>query len=158
MEPVVHAATLADLDDVRTLFREYVALISVDLGFQSFEDELRSLPGRYAPPSGRLYLARIGDDPAGCVALREIGPGVAEMKRLFVRSSARGHGLGRTLAVRVIEDARALGHRVMRLDTLRMEQMEAANRLYDALGFRDIPAYYDNPLPGARYMELSLAV
>jgi len=151
------AATAADLDDVRTLFREYERWLDHDLCFQGFEKELANLPGRYAPPSGRLYVARAGDALAGCGALREFAPGIAEMKRLYVRESARGTGLGRALAQRVVDDARAIGYRTMRLDTLRIDKMLAANRLYERMGFVDIPAYYANPLPDVRYMELDLA-
>jgi len=151
------AVTPADLDLVRTLFREYEAAIGVDLCFQGFADELASLPGRYAPPSGRLYLGEAGGTPAACVALRAFAPDVGEMKRLYVRASARGGGYGRLLAERVVADARAIGYRAMRLDTLRTPAMAAANRLYEAMGFRDIPPYYANPLPDVRYMELTLA-
>ena len=151
----LRAAVAADMDDVRTLFREYEAWLDHDLCFQGFAQELASLPGKYAPPSGRLYLAETRGALAGCIALREFAPGVCEMKRLFVRESARGLGLGRALARRVIDDARAIGYRAMRLDTL-PDRMASANALYEALGFRDIPAYYANPLPGVRYMELDL--
>ncbi len=153
--PTIRAATTADFDDVRTLFREYQRWLGRDLCFQGFEAELAALPGRYAPPSGRLYLAEVDGALAGCIALREFAPGVSEMKRLFVRDSARGLGVGRLLAERVIADARALGYTCMRLDTL-ADSMVAANRLYEALGFRDIAAYYANPMPDVRYMELAL--
>ncbi len=153
----LRAAQAADLDDVRTLFREYEAWLDYNLCFQGFEQELASLPGRYAPPPGRLYVAEANGALAGCIALRAIAPGTCEMKRLYVREAARGLGLGRALATRLVEDARAIGYRAMRLDTLRVPKMAAANRLYESMGFVDIPAYYDNPLPEVRFMELDLA-
>lgn len=150
------ATTLADLEDVRSLFCEYERWLDHDLCFQGFAAELDALPGRYAPPEGRLHLAAVDGALAGCIALRSFAPGIAEMKRLYVRESARGAGAGRALAGRIIADARAIGYQAMRLDTLRVAKMVAANRLYDALGFRDIAPYYANPLPDVRYMELGL--
>jgi putative acetyltransferase len=152
----LRAASQGDLDEVRALFREYEAWLDYDLCFQGFEAELAALPGRYAPPSGRLWLAEVDGRLAGCVALRALGERACEMKRLYVRDFARGRGVGRALAERVLQDAREIGYDAMRLDTLRIERMRAANALYDALGFRDIAPYYDNPLPGARYMERTI--
>jgi len=145
----------ADMEEVRALFREYAAWLEVDLCFQGFEAELAALPGRYAPPSGRLYVAEVDGRIAGAIGLRELEPGICEMKRLFVRDWARGRGVGRLLVERIVADARELGYRAMRLDTLR-ERMAAANAMYDELGFRDIPAYYANPVENVRYMELDL--
>ena len=142
------------LGDVRALFREYASSLDVDLRFQGFEEELRGLPGRYERPSGRLYLARVDGEAAGCVALRGLEGGRCEMKRLYVRPRFRSLGLGRALAEKLIGDARAMGCREMVLDTLR--QMGGAQALYERLGFSDIPPYYPNPLPGARYMGLKL--
>lgn len=150
-------ATAADIDTVRALFRECETWLAYDLCFQSFEEELATLPGKYAPPAGRLVLAEVGGEVAGVIALRAFAaePGVCEMKRLWVRPGFQGHGVGRALAERLVAEARAISYRAMRLDTL-PERMKPANALYDALGFRDIPAYYLNPLPGVRYMELLL--
>lgn len=152
----IRAATDADLDGVRVLFREYHEWLGLDLCFQGFEAELAALPGRYAPPSGRLYVGEVNGALAGCIALREIEPGVSEMKRLYLRDGARGLGLGRSLAERVVADAREIGYACMRLDTIR-DRMRAANAIYESLGFRDIPAYYANPHVDVRYMELDLS-
>jgi putative acetyltransferase len=151
----IRDATAADLDDVRALFREYEAWLGHDLCFQGFEQELASLPGKYAPPKGRLLLAELDGRLAGVIAMREFEPGVCEMKRLFVRDFARGHRVGRALAERLVAEAKAAGYRAMRLDTL-PERMAPANTLYESLGFRDTSAYYANPLSGVRYMELDL--
>jgi GNAT superfamily N-acetyltransferase len=144
-----------DMEPVRVLFREYAASLGIDLCFQNFEQELADLPGRYAPPSGCLLLATAGDEPVGCVALKQIAEGVCEMKRLYVRGRHRGTGLGRRLAERVIREARGLGHQEIRLDTV-PSVMGSAVALYRSLGFRDIPAYCLNPVPGALFMELRL--
>ncbi|TMB04667.1 MAG: GNAT family N-acetyltransferase [Deltaproteobacteria bacterium] len=109
----------------------------------------------YAPPRGRLLLAMEGDAPAGCVGLHEWDAQIAEMKRLYVRPAFRGRGLGRILTDAALADARALGYRSIRLDTI-PTLMQPAIALYRELGFREIPPYRDNPIPGALYLELHL--
>lgn len=154
MVTIVPAATNERLEHVTALFREYEQSLGVDLSFQGFAQELASLPGAYAPPRGRLLIVMDGDAPAGCVALRPLGDDVCEMKRLYVRPSLRGRGAGRMLASRILEEARGIGYRTMRLDTL--PHMKEAIALYEALGFRRIAPYYANPVPGAVYMERPL--
>jgi GNAT superfamily N-acetyltransferase len=143
-----------DPDTVRALFREYEAMLGEDLCFQGFEQELAGLPGKYAPPAGRLFIAREQGEAAGCVALRAVSPRVCEMKRLFVRPNFRGRGLGRALAVRIIEEARVAGYASMLLDTL--ERLNAARELYRSLRFEEVAPYYQNPLPGVVYLKLDL--
>jgi len=143
-----------DLGEVVVLFREYQASLGIDLEFQGFEAEIAGLPGGYAPPAGRLLLARSADGVGGCVALRAFGDGECEMKRLYVRPEFRARGLGRMLAERVIEEARAIGYRRIRLDTL--PTMARAMALYESLGFRDVPAYRHNPVAGSRFLALDL--
>jgi GNAT superfamily N-acetyltransferase len=138
----------------RALFREYEQGLGVSLCFQGFERELASLPGAYARPRGRLLLARVAGEPAGCVALRPLGERDAELKRLYVRSHARGMGLGRMLAECAIDEARALGYATVKLDTL--PAMREAQHLYSQLGFVEAAPYNDNPVEGVRFMSLDL--
>ncbi len=142
------------MNDVRALFQEYAASLGIDLCFQNFDKELAGLPGEYAPPAGRLLVAVDEDRLAGCVGLRRIDDGICEMKRLYVRPTHRGTGLGRTLAEAVIAAAREIGYSTMRLDTL--PSMTAAIKLYGSLGFADTQPYRFNPVEGVRYMELVL--
>jgi len=143
-----------ELPLVRALFREYADELGIDLCFQGFEEELASLPSKYAPPGGRLLLAFSDGQATGCVALRPIGDSACEMKRLYVRPSARGQHLGRRLAQRICAEARAGGYRRICLDTL--PQMGEAVRLYSSLGFRPIEPYIFNPIDGAIFLGLDL--
>ena len=152
---ILQAETPDHLREARLLFEEYAASLGFGLGFQDFEAELAGLPGDYAPPRGRLLLAFHDGRPAGCVALREIGEGVCEMKRLYVRPDFRALRLGRALAEAVIAEAREIGYSSMRLDTV--PSMARAQDLYRALGFREIPPYRFNPIPGTAFLELRLA-
>lgn len=155
MFEITQARHAQDIDEARTLFTEYAAWLGVNLCFQNFEKELAELPGEYVPPTGRLFLAIENDEVAGCVALRKIGEDTGEMKRLYVRPEFRGQGLGRTLTESIIEAAREVGYRRLRLDTL-PGKMDQAIATYRSLGFKDIEKYYDNPYDTAAYMELIL--
>ena len=153
IETVV-AGDLARLGQVRRLLEEYAAALAVDLSFQDFASELASLPGDYAPPGGVLMLAEIDAMAAGCVAVRRLDGTCCEMKRLFVRPGFQQSGCGRRLAEAAIDWARGAAYQRMRLDTL--PTMGAAQRMYERLGFVDVPAYRFNPIPGTRFMELAL--
>ncbi len=153
---IVAAAGSADMARVRELFLEYADWLQVDLCFQGFEEELATLPGKYAPPEGGIWFAEVEGERAGIVGLRPLDePGLCELKRLWIRPDFRGLGLGRRLTETAIDAARAAGYAAMRLDTLPM--METAQRLYHDLGFREISAYYHNPEAGVRYLELELS-
>lgn len=144
----------ASIAAARALFEEYQRTLGVDLGFQGFASELATLPGDYAPPRGLLLVARDDGAVVGCVAMRPLTSEACEMKRLYVRPLSRAAGVGRQLAERVIAEARAMGYRHMHLDTL--PAMAGAQKLYESLGFRDIPAYRHNPVAGARFLGLDL--
>ena len=163
------ATTPDDVALARVLFIEYAKWLDVDLCFQGFDEELATLPGAYAPPTGRLLLAGVTGHAFGCIALRPllahdcpgtaseglVPPGAAgEVKRLYVQPAARHGGWGRRLADALIMEARSIGYRELKLDTL--DWMEDARRLYGKLGFRECAPYYANPLPGAVYMSLTL--
>lgn len=144
-----------DIQHARQLFEEYAAGLGISLCFQNFDRELERLPGEYAPPTGRLLLATEGDQLAGCIALRKLGGDVCEMKRLFLRPAYRGGGRGRVLVQSIIDEARELGYTHMRLDTL-PGLMDKAIALYQSFGFVDIGPYCENPVEGAKFMELDL--
>lgn len=154
---IVYANWTQDINEIRKLFREYEEFLDVNLQFQDFEFELASLPGKYALPSGVLLLARNGEEYIGCGAIRRFGKpenGICEMKRLYIRPSARGLGVGKQLAKQLIQEGIRLGYRTMILDTL--ERLEAATRLYQSLGFVISEPYYNNPLSDVLYWKLDL--
>jgi putative acetyltransferase len=165
----LQASSPTQILQARELFLEYAQSLGFSLCFQNFDEELANLPGGYAPPGGRLLLAEYEGALAGCVALHKLdarneaesdryfvaGSEVCEMKRLYLRPAFRGKGLGRALADRIIAEARRIGYRRMRLDTVE-PVMKDAVAMYRLLGFREISPYCNNPMPGALYMELKL--
>ena len=152
---VLPAESPAELAAVRELFLEYWRARKLSLAFFSFDRELAELPGAYAPPEGRLLLASWGGEPVGCVALRRMEPAICEIKRLYIKPQFRGRGWGRILTEAVIQEARGIGYRKIRLDTIG-PSMQDAMALYERMGFREISAYHHNPLEGVKYLELDL--
>jgi len=154
---IIQARTPHEIDGVRSLFREYEAYLNVDLCFQQFESELANLPGKYAPPSGTLLLAKDKQKAVGCGALRRLGAiqdRTCEMKRLYVCPEGRGLGIGKKIARRLIQESVRFGYSTMVLDTL--NRLDAAIHLYESLGFVRTEPYYDNPLPDVVYWKLDL--
>jgi ribosomal protein S18 acetylase RimI-like enzyme len=149
------AESPAQIAQARELFLEYAQSLGFSLCFQNFDKELAGLPGDYAPPEGRLLLVECEGQLAGCVALHALEPGICEMKRLYLRPRFRGRGLGRAVAERIIAEARQIGYRRMRLDTVE-PVMKDAVAMYRKLGFKEIASYRTNPIAGAVYMELEL--
>ncbi|MBM3510651.1 MAG: GNAT family N-acetyltransferase [Alphaproteobacteria bacterium] len=160
MAPIIviaDAVTAADIAAAKALSLEYAQSLGFSLCFQGFDRELATFPAMYAPPAGALVLARVDGEAAGAVGLRPLGDAgdrTCEMKRLYVRPSFRGLGLGRALAQAIVARGSRLGYRRMKLDTL--ASMQAAHALYEALGFVSCAPYDDNPIPGARYLERAL--
>lgn len=154
----IHLLDLASsqerLEDVRTLFLEYANSLDVDLCFQNFDEELSNLPGDYSLPGGALILALDNDTAIGCIALRRITAFICEMKRLYVKPASRGSGVGKLLVESILERARILGYRTIRLDTL--PQMKIAISMYRKLGFKEIESYRHNPEPEALFLELDI--
>lgn len=156
MLSIIQAESAEHIAEARKLFLEYEKWLGMSLCFQGFEEELATLPGKYASPRGRLLLAYFDDKLAGCIALRPLNDeGVCEMKRLFVRDGFRGQQIGLHLIERVIAEAREIGYSKMLLDT-HPEKMGKAVDLYRSHGFVDIPPYYENPHDGVLFMSLDL--
>lgn len=152
---ILPVETPAQIEQARELFLEYAATLGFSLCFQGFEQELASLPGKYAPPEGRLLLAECAGQLAGCVALRKLETGICEMKRLYLRPQFRGQGGGRLLADRVVAEGRQIGYQRMRLDTVE-PRMGDAVAMYRKMGFKKIDPYTENTMEGVVYMELRL--
>ena len=152
---IIPAESPKQIAVVRELFLEYAGSLNFSLCFQAFDEELATLPGLYAPPGGRLLLAKDGERAAGCAALRPLEPGICEMKRLYVRPEFRGQGLGRELSERIIAEARGIGYNALRLDTVE-PVMQKAVALYRMLGFREVAPYGKHPIAGTLFMELEL--
>lgn len=150
--------TATDIEAVRTLFLEYANSLGVDLCFQNFQAELAGLPGDYVAPRGALLTASSSGELAGCCALRPLDtadyPNACEIKRLYVRQSFRGHGIGRLLAESILNAAKQASYSYALLDTL--TEMESARSLYEDLGFIEVPPYYFNPIEGAHYLMVKL--
>jgi len=154
MLKIIEAHSPEHIEIVRRLFREYADSLGFDLSFQNFEQELAELPGDYAPPEGRLYLALEWSRPAGCIALRKLSDDTCEMKRFYVRPLFRGRGIGKKLVTALIGEARQMDYKRILLDTV--PSMKRAIVLYRTLGFRPVAPYRENPVPGAAFMELIL--
>jgi ribosomal protein S18 acetylase RimI-like enzyme len=152
---ILQVKSAAQIDQARELFLEYAKSLGFSLCFQNFDQELAGLPGDYAPPEGRLLLAEYEGQLAGCVALHKLDESICEMKRLYMRPQFRGKGLGRALADCIIAEARQIGYRQMRLDTVE-PVMKDAVAMYRKIGFKEIAPYRPNPIAGALYMELQL--
>ena len=154
MWEIVQSENQKDVETARSLIKEYTDSLGINLDFQHFDKELQQFPGHYAPPEGRVLLAKSGNQIAGCVCLRRLAGDVCEMKRLYVKPEYRGRAIGTQLALAVIQEAKTIGYRCMRLDTL--PTMSAAMALYTTLGFKRTELYYENPFEGAMFFELKL--
>jgi carbonic anhydrase len=154
MVNIVQAQSNEHIETIRRLFLEYAGSLGIDLGFQDFDNELAGLPGAYAPPDGRLYLAIEGTRPAGCSGIKKISTELCELKRLYVCPLFRGKGIGRHLVLAAVKDAREIGYKKMRLDSL--PSMRRALDLYRSMGFKPIEPFYNNPVAGAVFLELNL--
>jgi ribosomal protein S18 acetylase RimI-like enzyme len=155
MIEIIQAETPEQIEETRKIFRGYEAWLGLSLCFQGFEEELADLPGKYTQPEGRLFLAISDGKVAGCIALRKLEDGICEMKRLFVRDEFRGQKIGIGLIEKLINDAREIGYKKLRLDTF-PPKMGKAVKLYESYGFREIEPYYHNPHGKTLFMELEL--
>ena len=151
---IIQAVNKNQITEIKDLFLEYARSLDFELCFQDFDKEMAELPGDYAPPDGRLFLAELEGESAGCIALRKFKEGICEMKRLYARPQFRGHNIGKMLVEKLISEARQIGYIKMVLDTV--PSMQTAQKLYRSLGFYEIKPYRNNPVDGAIFMELIL--
>jgi ribosomal protein S18 acetylase RimI-like enzyme len=151
---IIQAGTVEQIINTRELFIEYAKSLNFELCFQDFDKEIAELPGAYSPPEGRLFLAEFEGEIAGCIALRKLEKEICEMKRLYVKPRFRGHNIGKNLVEKLISEAKKIGYKKMRLDTV--PAMQTAQKLYKSIGFKEIEPYRLNHVPGAVYMELEL--
>lgn len=142
-------------EETKLLFKEYEKWLNVSLCFQGFDEEVKSLPGKYSPPDGRLYIVKYDDKYSGCIALRKLEKDICEMKRLYLKEDVRGKGIGKLLVEKIIKDAKDIGYNKMRLDTIK-DKMPNAVDIYKKFGFAEILPYYHNPNPHTLFMELDL--
>jgi len=154
MVDIVEAASAEQLAIVGDLLVEYARSLNVSLCFENLDKEVAGLPGPYARPSGRLLLAAEAGRIAGCGALKRVDDNVCEMKRLFLRPEFRGKGAGKAMTLRLLDEARSIGYKELRLDTL--PSMKEAIALYRSLGFKEISPFRDLPAPGTLFMTISL--
>lgn len=155
MVKLIQAKSPEEIEAIKSLFIEYAESLNFSLCFQDFDKEIESLPGKYSLPHGSLILAEIENEFVGCIALKKIEDGICEMKRLYVKPSHRGKQIGKLLVEKIISDAKKIGYKSMRLDTIEGKMGEAIS-LYKKFGFRKIKSYYKNPEPHTLYMELLL--
>ena len=154
MLKIIEAKSKEQIEIVCDMFKEYAEYLQIDLDFQNFNEELASLPGDYSSPFGSILLAYFNNNLAGCVALRKYNKKICEIKRLYVKKNYRSLKIGRKLTQEIIDKARIIGYKSIRLDTL--PTMKKAINLYLSLGFSEIKPYRHNPIEGARYFELKL--
>lgn len=155
MHEILEAYSPELIKETKKLFLEYEKWLNVSLCFQGFEEEVAGLPGKYSKPEGRLYIVKEGNEFIGTIALRKIEDGICEMKRLFLKDKARGKGIGNELVAKIIQDAKDIGYKSMRLDTIK-EKMPKAVSIYERYGFKETTPYYHNPNPHTLFMELEL--
>jgi putative acetyltransferase len=155
MLEIIQAETDAQIEASRELFRHYEAWFGLSLCFQNFDDEVQNLPGKYVKPGGRLLLAYSDGELAGCIAMRDLGEGICEMKRLFVREGFRGKSIGQRLIEKILDEAVKEDYKKMRLDTF-PPKMGKAVELYKSYGFYEIPPYYENPYEDVLFLEKKL--